>query len=263
MPKPDPGQSASPDLYYDDGQITLYCGKCEPILADAAQGGSPLMTVVTDPPYGDTSLEWDRWPGPAWIDAVAALSSSMWCFGSFRMWMSVDDFEAHGGWKYGQEIVWEKHNGSSFHADRFKRVHELAVHWYRGEWRSIYKDPPVTQDATARTVRRKQRPPHTGHIEAGSYTSEDGGPRLMRSVLQVRSEHGRAVHPTQKPLGILRPLIQYSCPPDGIVLDPFAGSGSTLLAARDLGRRAIGIEAREDYCYAAVQRLGQGVLDVA
>lgn len=89
---------------------------------------------------------------------------------------------------------------------------------------------------------------------------EDGGPRLMRSVLQVRSEHGRAVHPTQKPLGILRPLIQYSCSIDGTMLDPFAGSGSTLLAARELGRRAIGIEAREDYCEAAVKRLAQGVL---
>jgi site-specific DNA-methyltransferase (adenine-specific) len=82
----------------------------------------------------------------------------------------------------------------------------------------------------------------------------------MRSVLQVRSEHGRAVHPTQKPLGILSPLISYSVPPGGLVLDPFMGSGSTLLAARQLGRRAIGIEADEAYCKAAVQRLGQGEL---
>jgi site-specific DNA-methyltransferase (adenine-specific) len=164
------------------------------------------------------------------------------------------------GWTRAQEIVWEKHNGSSFHADRFKRVHEFAVHWYLGPWANVYKDPPVTLDATPRTVRRKQRPPHTGHIEAGSYTSEDGGPRLMRSVLYCRSEHGSAVNETQKPLGVLRPLISFSCPPGGVVLDPFSGAGSTLLAARDLGRRAIGIELREQQCEAAVARLAQGVL---
>jgi site-specific DNA-methyltransferase (adenine-specific) len=117
-------------------------------------------------------------------------------------------------------------------------------------------------DATPRTVRRKQRPPHTGHIEASSYTSEDGGPKLMRSVQYVRSEHGRAIHPTQKPTGILRPLIQYSCPQDGKVLDPFAGSASTLMAARETGRRAVGCEIDADYCDAAIKRLAQNTLDM-
>lgn len=79
----------------------------------------------------------------------------------------------------------------------------------------------------------------------------------MRSVQFVRSEHGRAVHPTQKPLGILRPLIEYSVPPGGLVLDPFAGSGSSLLAARELGRRAEGCEINPDYCQAAIGRLSQ------
>ena len=99
-----------------------------------------------------------------------------------------------------------------------------------------------------------------GDINGGSYVSEDGGPKLMRSVLQVRSEHGRAVHPTQKPLGILRPLIQYSSRKADIVLDPFAGSGSTLLAAREIGRRSIGVELDEGYCEQIVKRLSQGVL---
>jgi site-specific DNA-methyltransferase (adenine-specific) len=214
--------------------------------------------VVTDPPYGETSCSWDRLV-PGWAALVGA--RNVWCFGSLK---AILDHQQHefAGWTRAQEIVWEKHNGSSFHADRFKRVHEFAVHWYRGEWGSIYKEPPVTLDATPRTVRRKQRPPHTGHIEAGSYRSEDGGPRLMRSVIYCRSEHGSAVNETQKPLGILRPLISYSCPPDGLVLDPFSGAGSTLLAARDLGRRAVGVELREEQCEATVQRLGQGILAV-
>ena len=154
-------------------------------------------------------------------------------------------------------IVWEKHNGSGFHADRFRRVHEHAVHYYRGESSTNTDRFQVTMDATPRAVRRKERPAHTGHIAESTYVSEDGGPRMMRSVIKVRSEHGRAVHPTQKPLGILTPLIEFSTPPGGIVLDPFAGSGSTLVAARMIGRRAVGIEAREEYAAAAVKRLGR------
>jgi site-specific DNA-methyltransferase (adenine-specific) len=244
--------------FYDDGQITLYLADNRRL--DLAALPFNVDAIVTDPPYGDTSLEWDRTPGAEWLDLATALTRSLWCFGSFRFWLTESEKFTAAGWRYAQEIVWEKHNGSSFHADRFKRVHELAVQWYRGEWSDIYRDPQTTNDATARTVRMKQRPPHTGHIDAGSYASEDGGPKLMRSVLRVRSEHGRAVHPTQKPLGILRPLIAYSVPREGTVLDPFAGSGSTLLAARDLGRRAIGVEVREEYAEAAVRRLAQGVL---
>lgn len=243
--------AASVSTAFDDGQITLYCGDCREILPELGA----VDAVVTDPPYGDTSLDWDE-PVRGWLGLVEAPQA--WCFGSMRFWL--EHGSEFAGWTYGQEIVWEKHNGSGFHADRFKRVHELAVHWYRGEWRRLRHEPPLTFDATARTIRRKNRPPHMGHIEQGAYTSEDGGPRLMRSVQYIRSEHGRAVHPTQKPLAILRPLIQYSCAPEGVVLDPFAGSGSTLLAARELGRRAIGIEIDPSHCEAAVARLAQGVL---
>jgi site-specific DNA-methyltransferase (adenine-specific) len=241
----------SPQPIFDDGHVVLYQGNCREILP----GLGPVDVVVTDPPYGDTSLSWDE-PVRGWLDLVDA--PQLWCFASLRFLLEHGgEFE---GWTYGQEVVWEKHNGSGFHADRFKRVHELAVHFYRGRWASLRHQPPLTFDATPRTVRRKRRTPHTGHIEASSYMSEDGGPKLMRSVLKVRSEHGRAVHPTQKPLGILRPLIQYSARTGDVVLDPFAGSASTLVAARELGRRAIGIELDETYCERAVERLAQGDL---
>ncbi|WP_119731794.1 site-specific DNA-methyltransferase [Thermomonospora amylolytica] len=71
-----------------------------------------------------------------------------------------------------------------------------------------------------------------------------------------------AIHPTQKPLGILTPLIEYACPPGGTVLDPFVGSGSTLEAARLTGRRAIGIELHEPYAEAAARRLAQAPLEL-
>lgn len=246
---------------FDDGTVRLLhddCMRPDHDAEDYLLGTlGPVDAIVTDPPYGDTSLEWDRAAPPAWIEVAAQITDTLWCFGSMRFHMAHAAHFAAGGWKYGQEVVWEKHNGSGFHADRFKRVHELAVHYYRGAWADQHREVPTTADATARTVRRKARPAHTGHIEKSSYVSHDGGPRLMRSVIRVRSEHGRAVHPTQKPLGILRPLIEYSVPPGGIVLDPFAGSGSTLRAARSIGRRAIGIELQADYCAAAVGLLNQ------
>lgn len=113
-----------------------------------------------------------------------------------------------------------------------------------------------------RSVRTKRRPDHMGQIDKAPYVSQDGGPRLMRSVLRVRSMHGSAIHPTEKPVGLIVPLIEYACPAGGTVVDPFAGSCSTLAAARLCGRRAIGIEHREQYAEAAARRLSQGVLDL-
>jgi len=66
---------------------------------------------------------------------------------------------------------------------------------------------------------------------------------------------GNRLHPTQKPVGILKPLIAAFTQPGGVVLDPFAGSGSTLLAARELGRRFIGIELDQQHHRTASSRL--------
>lgn len=67
------------------------------------------------------------------------------------------------------------------------------------------------------------------------------------------------VHPTQKPLDLMQWIVGLA--PPGVVLDPFMGSGTTLVAAKREGRKAIGIEIEERYCEIAVQRLAQGVLE--
>lgn len=78
---------------------------------------------------------------------------------------------------------------------------------------------------------------------------------MMRSVLQVRNEHGRAIHPTQKPVELLRPLVRYSCPPGGVVLDPFMGSASAGEAAMVEGRMFVGIEEDSDHFRDARDRI--------
>jgi site-specific DNA-methyltransferase (adenine-specific) len=214
--------------------------------------------ILTDPPYGETSLTWDRWPTgwPSLVRPKLKKTGSMWVFGSQRMFFErAAEFTE---WSLAQDIVWEKHNGAGFSADRFRRVHELALHFYRDDapWTGVYKAPQYTNDAMARTVRRKGRPAHwTGERGESVFRSENGGPRLMRSVLFVRSEHGRALHPTQKPLGIVEPLLLYSCPKGGTVLDPFAGSGTTGLLARRHGMSAILIEADAMFAALTARRL--------
>ena len=248
---------STPEPYWSDETCALYLGDCREVLPVL---GVTADLILADPPYGETSLAWDRWPD-GWLDIAAKVARSLWCFGSLRMYLQhAAEFAP---WKLSQDIIWEKHNGSSAFKDRFKRVHEQPTHWYRGGWGSIYHETPVTNDATARTVRRKFKPPQWGELKGSQYASEDGGPRLMRSVIAVRSMHGRAIHRTQKPGGILEPMITYACPPGGLLVDPFAGSCSSLIVARMTGRRAIGIELREEQAEAAALWLSQMTLGEA
>jgi len=213
--------------------------------------------VVTDPPYGDTSLSWDS-KVDGWLPEAKRLlrpSGSLWFFTSMRHLLHLA--AALDGWSYAQDIVWEKQNGSSSMADRFRRVHEHAVQIYPAgrPWSEIYHEPQFTMDAKAKSVRRKNKPSHWGGIANAIYTSTAGGPRLARSVMQVKSCHGHAIHPTQKPEGIVKPLVLYSCPKGGVVLDPFAGSGTTGAVCINNQRNFIGIELSPEYAALARNRI--------
>jgi site-specific DNA-methyltransferase (adenine-specific) len=105
--------------------VSILAGDIRDRLSEIPDGS--VDVIVTDPPYGETALAWDKWVTgwPALVRRVLKPSGSMWVFGSTRMFMTrSNEFSA---WHIAQDVVWEKHNGSGFMSDRFRRVHEGAV----------------------------------------------------------------------------------------------------------------------------------------
>ena len=245
--------------YYQDDSVTLYCADWrEAIPADLRAD-----LIVTDPPYGETSLTWDRWPD-GWPTLASRHANAMWCFGSMRMFLDRrDDFAA---WKLSHDVIWEK-NVSMFNpGDRFSRCHEFALHWYQGEWREIHHDPPraPARKRVAGDVITSSAQGGRGEVygSRGANRMVSDGLAYRRTVIQADSVRGvGGITPTQKPVGILEHLITYGCPVGGTVLDLFAGSCSTGVAAKRTGRKAVLYEMREEQCEQAARRLAQDVLD--
>lgn len=243
-------------IYYQDDTVTLHHGDMRDVLLPAFED---FDCCVTDPPYGETSLPWDRWVH-GWTANVAEHTSSMWCFGSLRMFIDRADY--FRGWKMSHEVIWRKPRGGVAYPDRFARIHELAVHWYRGDWSRVYHEQQRTEGygpGKGSIHRGETGPAWNGGRRAHTWIND--GTRAVPSVMDCQTMRMRGIHPTEKPLGILDPLIRYACPPGGVVLDPFAGSCSTLEAARAAGRKAVGIEADEAMCEKAANRLSQAVLE--
>ena len=97
-----------------------------------------------------------------------------------------------------------------------------------------------------------------GHTDSG------GASRFFYTAKADSNERGTGnTHPTVKPLDLMRYLCKLLCPPAvGALLDPFMGSGSTLLAGRRFFQRVVGIEIEERYCEIAAKRLAQEVLEL-
>lgn len=84
----------------------------------------------------------------------------------------------------------------------------------------------------------------------------------MHDYFQTKCGFDSNGHPCPKPIEWANWLVSRACPPGGTVIDPFAGSGTTLVAAKSHGRKAIGIEMSEAYCEIAARRSSQEVLDL-
>ena len=226
--------------YYDRGGITIYHGDAREVLPDLSV---VVDLVLTDPPYGiaystghrknvarsSTRLAGDLLLSPLLNDTAESLSPLLndtaemyWFAAPDRL---DDVLRVLKRWDVPNVLVWDKGNCTAGDLDAT----------YGQQWEAI---------VFARTGRR-----------------ELVGGRDRDILRYSRGDTSQYLHPTQKPLSLLRYLI--SRHPPGVVLDPFMGSGTTLRAAKDLGRKAIGIEIEERYCEIAAQRMEQEVLPLA
>lgn len=222
--------------YYEDDRTTIYCGD----LRDVPLPKASVDAVVTDPPFFmpadhfQSRVKWQRsWGdvsvlGTFWATTLDSLLPAIKPTGHFLAFCNGDSYpvfypEMYRRFDKCKCLVWNK--GRVGLGRIWRHQHELII---AARWRESFSD-----------IR--------GQLYADVITSA-ATPSKDRQ------------HPVEKPVAMLRPLIEPITPEDGVVLDPFMGGGSTLLAARSLGRRAIGIEIEERYCEVAASRLAQGDL---
>ena len=195
--------------YYADDLVTLYLGDCREVLPSL---GVCADVAVTDPPYAATALVWDSWPDgwPTILAAALPATTSLWCFGSMRMFLDRrDDFT---DWNLGEDLVWEKHNGSgATDRGRYLRVHESPVRWWRGRYTDLHSAPP--RETTTISDKSTRRPAastaHRRPDRATTYT--DDGTRIARSIRRYPSVRGRGRNETEKPIGLVTELVTASC----------------------------------------------------
>ena len=212
--------------YYEDDLVTLYHGDC---LDEATWLSCDVL--ITDPPYGlnshlsqhSKSANRPR-KAPAWDRNLEVRDRvlSLWGERPYAMF------------------------GSPRRIDQAPPHREVPLIWDKG-------DMVASGDVTF-----PWRPTYELIYVAGAGWSGYRGQAVIRSphAPNIATEIG---HPTPKPIGLMSELIAKA--PAGSIADPFAGSGSTLVAAKALGRKAIGVELEERYAEIAARRLAQGVLD--
>ncbi len=226
----------APEPYWTDGQVTLYVGDCLEVTEWLAAD-----VLVTDPPYGvHHSPRGTRG------------SNSPVITGEIRTGRASDRElgPGHVAARDAALTLWGPRPAVVF-----------------GSWRA--PRPPRTQ---ARLIWDRVHPglggvgpwrPSDDEIYLLGWPNPRGAPGpAMGTVIRCPGLRGDAKpdHPSPKPVALMEALIA-TCPP-GAVADPFAGSGSTLIAARNLGRRAIGVEISERHCEVAARRLLQAPLVV-
>jgi site-specific DNA-methyltransferase (adenine-specific) len=211
---------------------TVLHGDCVEVMAGLPEGS--IDFVLTDPPYlvryrdrgGRRVLNDDnaRWLEPAFAQMFRVLKPDALC-ASFYAWNRVELFAA--AWRSaGFQIV-----GHVIFRKRYASSSRFMEYRHEQAYLLAKGDPALPA-------------------------------RPVPDVIDWRYT-GNKLHPTQKPVGSLLPLVEAFCPPDGIVLDPFAGSGSTLVAAKELGRRYLGIELDAGHHRTATERLEGLPVEVA
>jgi site-specific DNA-methyltransferase (adenine-specific) len=243
--------NALPAPYYDHAGITIYHADCRDILPHL----KPVDLVLTDPPYkmrGGNVLIKGYGVAPAKKDYSSI--GEPWGFsldwiGKLRTNHAVIFCNSYmiGGISACIEnamvpvciFVWKKPNVPPNIRNTPKWDCEF-ISWFK-----------IPSETNRLALNFKSQLLVVPALQAGCFASE----RILNGAGDKT-----AAHPTQKPIGLIRPFIENIGIPESTILDPFMGSGTTLVAAKQLGRKAIGIEIEEKYCEIAVQRLAQEVL---
>lgn len=225
-------------IYYQDDLVTLHHGDCREVIADMAD--QSVAAVITDPPYTERTHKKARTPERDGVEAFAPIDdgalaailaecgrvSSGWVVATLDYRHAVGfDLAPPPGLKVQRLGVWVKTNPTpQLSGDRPAQGWESIAYMHRSDRRSAWS----------------------------------GGGAHGNHVSPIPPPEG---HPTAKPLPLVAKWVRWFTNPGEIIFDPFAGSGTTLRAAVNEGRRAIGVELEERYCEVIAKRLSQGVLD--
>lgn len=227
--------------YYDHAGITIYHGDCREILPSLP----PVDLVLTDPPYSD-----------AVRDGALTRADQAPIQGKQFVPFSIDETALREILSASARILrrWAVVFCDWRHASSFGLNAPIGLRHVRfGVWNKPDGAPQFTGDRPA------------PGWEAISFLHKDsvklqwnGGGRRSVWTCGVERQNG---HPTPKPLSLMADMVQLFSDNGETILDPFMGSGTTLRAAKDLGRKAIGIEIEEKYCEIAAKRLSQEVFN--
>jgi len=233
-----------PTPYYSENGITIYHGDCLEILPKL----EPADLVLTDPPY--KSLD---------IDVVRGTTTRL-----------VDGRNTRGGDRVGSG-AWFSTLGDdelcAFLSGIYSSLPDHAALYIFSDVKTglrILPSLPIKNvlvwDKVSIGMGYSWRRMHewVGFCPRSAHRLRDKG---LGDILRAQVPEHKC-HPTEKPCEVLQPIILNSTDPGSTIIDPFMGSGTTLRAAKDLGRKAIGIEIEEKYCEIAAKRLAQEVLQL-
>jgi site-specific DNA-methyltransferase (adenine-specific) len=231
-----------PEPYYEDEHVTIYHGDCEDVLAHL---DVDVQLVLTDPPYGINFVSNHRTKRTHIAKPIHGDDTNPVHLVPLLHLLLVDDGAIY--WFCVEDGIHE-FNEAAVDAGLHKK---RALVWDKGNWAS----GDLTGDWGVQTE-------YIAWAANEGHKLRDGRPANLLSVPREASGSQDFKHPSQKPVTLLEKIIRASSDPGGVVLDPYMGSGSTLRAAVNLGRRAIGIEVDEGYCEVAKTRMAQMGFDL-
>ena len=243
---------------YTTSHAVLYHGDAIAVMETLPSGS--VDVIFADPPYNLSNggitcqsgrmvsvdkAAWDKSQGveadyafhAAWIAAcrrVLADTGTLWISGTYHSIYACGHALQQGGWHLLNDLVWFKPNASpNLSCRMFTASHETLL-WAKKTHRArhYFNDAAMRDGDWGRDILKKPG-------------------RQMRSVWAIatstKAEKAYGKHPTQKPEALLERIIQASCPPGGLVLDPFCGSGTTGVVALRHKARFIGIDTESAY----------------